>query len=393
MLRKVSHLFPRAAYSCGPLRVQSYPRPLCCSPALNNADFFCSYPISPVVRCGRLYGSQVGAQRIGEEEQTQLTLAILKPDISSHPVRVAHILKLIRTAETSIPMDAASTDANAMLQPPTGLGFEIVRQGRFQWSREEAQKFYEEHKGRFFYGRLVDFISSGEMTALVLRRKNAIKEWRRFLGPTRPFQARNLAEWSLRGQYGISDTRNCAHGSDSNESAKREISLFFPDFNVDAEWKICEEMDRCEGRGRKDSGTGVDGRSDGHNGAVSGGANANECKEHKLKVLNLYRRLLKAAQRMPTKTRRDAIIGQIKADFHMHRHLRMDNATEQESINTQLQYGEISIENILVQADHLSQLLEKGEDKLMIPINIYDQQAVSHPRKVVSSSSSLSSSS
>ena len=80
--------------------------------------------------------------------QNELTLAILKPDISSHPIRKAKIISEIKAA-----------------------GFQIIKSGDFHWKRQEAEKFYAEHKGRFFYPRLVDFISSSDLTAMVFEKK------------------------------------------------------------------------------------------------------------------------------------------------------------------------------------------------------------------------------
>merc|ERR1711893_432955 len=60
-----------------------------------------------------------------------------------------------------------------------------------------------------------------------------IKEWRRIMGPTKVFKTRFDQPDTIRGRFGLTDTRNCTHGSDSDETARREIGFFFPKFDVD----------------------------------------------------------------------------------------------------------------------------------------------------------------
>lgn len=67
----------------------------------------------------------------------------------------------------------------------------------------------------------------------VLAGDNAIAKWRNLLGPTKVFKTIFSHPDSIRGQFGLSDTRNACHGSDSTESARREIGIFFPEFDTD----------------------------------------------------------------------------------------------------------------------------------------------------------------
>ncbi|XP_006770494.1 PREDICTED: nucleoside diphosphate kinase 6 isoform X2 [Myotis davidii] len=85
--------------------------------------------------------------------------------------------------------------------------------------------------GRFFYQRLVEFMASGPIRAYILAHPDAIQLWRTLMGPTRVFRARHVAPDSIRGSFGLTDTRNTTHGSDSVASASREIAAFFPDFS------------------------------------------------------------------------------------------------------------------------------------------------------------------
>ncbi|XP_029352469.1 nucleoside diphosphate kinase 6 [Echeneis naucrates] len=142
----------------------------------------------------------------------QLTLAVIKPDAVAHPVMM-----------------------EALHQKILDNNFVIVRCKDLTWRRQDSEQFYAEHSERFFYQRLVEFMSSGPMRAYILAREDAILHWRELMGPTKVFRAKYTSPASLRGQFGLTDTRNTTHGSDSVESAQREISFFFPDFCM-KEW-------------------------------------------------------------------------------------------------------------------------------------------------------------
>lgn len=85
---------------------------------------------------------------------------------------------------------------------------------------------------------LIDFlIFSGPIEVLILAGDNAISRWRNLLGPTKVYKAIYTHPESIRGLFGLSDTRNVCHGSDSIDSAKREINIFFNKFDVD-QWLL-----------------------------------------------------------------------------------------------------------------------------------------------------------
>lgn len=109
-------------------------------------------------------------------------------------------------------------------------GLTILNLCMHQMTFDEASEFYAEHKGKPFYENLVQFISSGNVIGMELMGKNAVIEWRQLLGPTNCFIARTESPNSLRALYGREGVRNCAHGSDSDASAQREINLFFKKF-------------------------------------------------------------------------------------------------------------------------------------------------------------------
>lgn len=103
-------------------------------------------------------------------------------------------------------------------------GFKIIGLKMLQISRATAEKHYGEHAGKPFFAGLVDFITSGPVVAMVLEGSGVINAAREMMGATNPLKA---APGTIRGSYGIDMGRNIIHGSDSPESAMREISLFF----------------------------------------------------------------------------------------------------------------------------------------------------------------------
>lgn len=92
-------------------------------------------------------------------------------------------------------------------------------------SRETAEQHYAEHNGKPFFGELVDFITSGPLVALVLEGEAVVEAARQVIGATNPLQS---APGSIRGDFATSIGANMVHGSDSAESAAREVELFFP---------------------------------------------------------------------------------------------------------------------------------------------------------------------
>jgi nucleoside-diphosphate kinase len=89
-----------------------------------------------------------------------------------------------------------------------------------------AERHYAEHEGKPFFGELVDFITSGPLVAMVLEGESAVKAARQVIGATNPVEA---APGSIRGDFAIEVGQNLVHGSDSTESAAREVGLFFPE--------------------------------------------------------------------------------------------------------------------------------------------------------------------
>ena len=103
-------------------------------------------------------------------------------------------------------------------------GLKIVGLKMLQIPRELAEEHYEEHKDKPFFYDLVSYITSGPVVAMVLEGKNSIAVARELMGATNPQKA---APGTIRGSFGMDIGRNVVHGSDSPDSANREIGLFF----------------------------------------------------------------------------------------------------------------------------------------------------------------------
>ncbi|CAO2046242.1 unnamed protein product [Urochloa humidicola] len=110
-----------------------------------------------------------------------------------------------------------------------GSGFHIVKEIQVQLDAERASLFYAEHSERSFFDSLIKYITSGPVLAMVLERPDAIAQWRALIGPTDATKAKTLHPNSIRAMCGLDSEKNCVHGSDSLESAAREISFFFGD--------------------------------------------------------------------------------------------------------------------------------------------------------------------
>lgn len=103
-------------------------------------------------------------------------------------------------------------------------GLKIVALKKVKLSKEQAKKFYEVHKERPFFESLTDYVSSGPVVAMVLEGEEAITRVREIMGATDPKEAK---EGTIRKLFGIDKEKNTVHGSDSPESARREIAFFF----------------------------------------------------------------------------------------------------------------------------------------------------------------------
>lgn len=130
----------------------------------------------------------------------QRTLSIIKPDA------------VVRNITGKI---------NTMIED---AGLRIVAQKRVRLSREQAEEFYAEHKEKAFFEGLVEYMVSAPVVVQVLEGENVIEDYRKIMGATNPAIAE---EGTIRRTFGESITHNSVHGSDSPESAAREVAFFF----------------------------------------------------------------------------------------------------------------------------------------------------------------------
>jgi nucleoside-diphosphate kinase len=128
------------------------------------------------------------------------TLLIVKPD----GVRRGLIGEILRRAEAK--------------------GLRIAEMRMTTIDPDLAREHYDEHRDKGFFGELVEFITSGSVVVARLEGENAIDVWRALMGPTDPAVA---PPGTIRGDLGLVITENVVHGSDSAESAERELKLFF----------------------------------------------------------------------------------------------------------------------------------------------------------------------
>jgi nucleoside-diphosphate kinase len=105
-------------------------------------------------------------------------------------------------------------------------GMTLVALKQMQADQELANTHYAEHAEKPFFGELVSFITGGPLVAIVMEGPNAIGAARQVIGATDPIEA---DAGSIRGEFATEVTFNLVHGSDSEESAKREIALWFPE--------------------------------------------------------------------------------------------------------------------------------------------------------------------
>lgn len=129
----------------------------------------------------------------------QKTLGIIKPDATERKL-VGDILSDIQKSDLSL------------------VGLKMVK-----LDRQTAEEFYQEHKEKPFFNDLVDFMTSREIVVFALEGDDAVSKYRKLMGSTNPEDA---DEGTLRKKYALSKSENSVHGSDSLDSAIRELKIF-----------------------------------------------------------------------------------------------------------------------------------------------------------------------
>jgi nucleoside-diphosphate kinase len=108
-----------------------------------------------------------------------------------------------------------------------GAGLEILGMRMIHLTRAQAEGFYAVHKGRPFFGELIDFMMRGPVVVSALQGKNAVARYRSLMGATNPADA---VEGTIRKLYGTDVGENACHGSDSVENGQIEVAYFFPEY-------------------------------------------------------------------------------------------------------------------------------------------------------------------
>lgn len=108
-------------------------------------------------------------------------------------------------------------------------GFKIVALKMVRLTKAQAEGFYAEHQGKAFFEPLVNYMMSAPIVVSVLEKENAVQDYRTLIGATNPETA---AEGTIRKDFALSQRENSVHGSDSTESAQREIAYFFADSEI-----------------------------------------------------------------------------------------------------------------------------------------------------------------
>lgn len=108
-------------------------------------------------------------------------------------------------------------------------GLRIIAQRRIQMTQAQAERFYDIHKERPFFGELVEFMTSAPVVVQVLEGENAVARYREVMGATNPAEA---ADGTIRKLFAKSIGENSAHGSDSDDNAALEISQFFSEAEI-----------------------------------------------------------------------------------------------------------------------------------------------------------------
>ncbi|HHL2456607.1 TPA: nucleoside-diphosphate kinase [Yersinia enterocolitica] len=134
-----------------------------------------------------------------------------------------------RTFSIIKPNAVAKNNIGAIYARFESAGFKIIAAKMLHLTKEQAEGFYAEHKGRPFFDDLVEFMTSGPVMIQVLEGENAVQRHRDIMGATNPD---NALAGTLRADFADSFTENAVHGSDAVESAQREIAYFFSDNEI-----------------------------------------------------------------------------------------------------------------------------------------------------------------
>ncbi|XP_017629412.1 probable nucleoside diphosphate kinase 5 [Gossypium arboreum] len=121
-------------------------------------------------------------------------------------------------------------------------GFEISKEMVIQLDEQDATNFYAEHSSKIFFTDLIRYMTSGPVLVMILEKEDAVAHWRDLIGPTDAGKAKITHPHSIRAICGKDLEKNCIHGSDSHQSAEREIAFFFKEAPSDEAVRKHDEL-------------------------------------------------------------------------------------------------------------------------------------------------------
>ena len=139
-------------------------------------------------------------------------------------------MKTLQRTFSIIKPDAVKKNATGdILRTLQEKGFRIIGMKMLEITKQEAEGFYAVHAGKPFFNSLTTFMSSGPIVVLALEKQNAIADLRELMGATNPANAK---EGTIRKKWASDIENNAIHGSDAEETARFELSYFFPGYEL-----------------------------------------------------------------------------------------------------------------------------------------------------------------
>lgn len=226
---------------------------------LSLSSFLFFFPAHPFYLCliSQVIIQQINLKRILDFKSINENFAV-QMLIRAVPYR-SKILSLFLLFSVYFPFRCASTGKEQTLGiiKPDGLlsnytdkiknvildsGFVIRNEVSLQLDEDSVRTFYAEHSSMSFFNSLITYMTSGPVLVMILEKENAVADWRALIGPTDARKAKITHPHSIRAMCGTNSEKNCVHGSDSPQSAQREISFFFKEKSAGTGFTEHEEL-------------------------------------------------------------------------------------------------------------------------------------------------------
>ncbi|CAJ0956987.1 unnamed protein product [Ranitomeya imitator] len=157
-----------------------------------------------------------------------------------------HFFFPVEQTLAAIKPDALEEHRDEIMERIQAAGFTISQIKETQLSKEMAEEFYKEHKGKTFFDQLTNYMCRGPCLMMILSKENAVQEWRSLMGPTDPTEARTSSPDSLRSLFAKSVLQNAVHGSSNLNHATEKIKFIFGDIEMEST-KLSFLKDAAEG--------------------------------------------------------------------------------------------------------------------------------------------------